>query len=638
MERSIQKNGLINLLALLVVGAAGFAVARFGSSLAGQASTVFIGLGVLVAAVSWFQTRLEERERLEKLEFDELIKGKGGSTLFEAKEAEAFPAQRSREQFERFFVPAFTALLFLLHAGGAFFLWRWLSQGTIAAALNQPTPPDVQQKQLIGLALFGLFALALFLLGRFSATIARLENHRLLRPSASWLLLGAYLCFVVALGLVGVEAGFAKTDFYVALVLSGLLGLIAVETLVNLILEIYRPRVKGKVARPLYESRLVGLLGQPEGLITTAAQALDYQFGFKVSETWFFRFFEQALMWLLPLQLGVLLLFTTMVFIEPGEQALLERFGRPVAGRTLLGPGAHLKWPWPIDKVYRYRTEQIQSFNIGFTPDPALENRQAVLWTIPHAKTEESFLVANREQMPLEATNTLSGRRAPPVSLLSVSIPVQFQITNLEAWVYNNEGASNLLQDIATREVVGYFVSADLNEIMSRERADAARTLRERIQAAADRRRLGARIVFVGLQDIHPPVKVAADYENVVGAMHKQQAAILAAKAEDIKTNALAQAAATNLVNRALAERTAREMDAFARAGLFTNQIPAFEAAPSVYVERTYLQTFARATADARKYILLTTNTQDVLVFDLQESLARDLLRVTVPPPHTNSP
>ena len=67
------------------------------------------------------------------------------------------------------------------------------------------------------------------------------------------------------LGTVGVEAGYPKMDFYVARILSGLLGLVALETLINLILEIYRPRVKGKVARPLYESRLVGLLGQPEG-------------------------------------------------------------------------------------------------------------------------------------------------------------------------------------------------------------------------------------------------------------------------------------------------------------------------------------------------------------------------------------
>ena len=79
MERSIQKNGLINLLALLAVGVGGFAVARFANSLAGQVAVVFMALGILVAAVSWFQMRLEDRERLEKLELEELARTHGGA-------------------------------------------------------------------------------------------------------------------------------------------------------------------------------------------------------------------------------------------------------------------------------------------------------------------------------------------------------------------------------------------------------------------------------------------------------------------------------------------------------------------------------------------------------------------------------
>src|SRR6266702_1760900 len=97
MERSTRKNGLINLLALLAVSVAGFAVARVSNFIAGQVSTIFLGIGALVAAVSWFQMRLEENERLEKLEFDELTRSKGGSTLFETKDTEGFPARRSRD-------------------------------------------------------------------------------------------------------------------------------------------------------------------------------------------------------------------------------------------------------------------------------------------------------------------------------------------------------------------------------------------------------------------------------------------------------------------------------------------------------------------------------------------------------------
>jgi regulator of protease activity HflC (stomatin/prohibitin superfamily) len=625
MQRSIQKNGLVNLLALLAVGVAGLAVARYANSLAGLVSTLFLGIGVLVAAVSWFQMRLDERERVEKLELDELAKTRGGTALFESRDAEAFPAQRSREQFERFFVPAFTAILFVLQAGGAWLLWRWLSRSTAAFEVKQPTT---------GFALFAVFALVLFLLGRFSATFARLEHHRLLRPAASYLLLNAFLCVVVALGLAGVWAGFPKTDLYVAHSLCGLLGLVSLETLIQLVLEIYRPRVKGKIERPLYESRLVGLLGQPEGLITTAAQALDYQFGFKVSETWFYRFFEKALGWLLLLQLIALVLSTSVVFIEAGEEGLIEHFGKRVESRSPLGPGAHLKWPWPIDKVYRFRTEQIQSFSVGFAAESGQQRERYVLWSQGH-RGETNFLVANRVQFSQQATNEVSGKRTPPVSLLTVSVPVQFQITNLLEWAYNNEDAQALLQDIGTREVVRYLVGVDMNDIMSQGRQEATETLKGRIQAAAGHYGLGAQIVSVGLGDLHPPVKVAPDYEKVVAAIQTEQAKILAARADDIRTNALAGAQAVSITNKASAERMAREIGALAQAALFTNQIPAFQAAPSVYAERAYLRTFARATANARKYILLTTNTHDVITFDLQESIAQSLLNLSVPAPKT---
>ncbi len=115
-----------------------------------------------------------------------------------------------------------------------------------------------------------------------------------------------------------------------------MLGLVAVENLLTLVFEIYRPRVKGQAEHPLYESRLIGLLSQPGGLITTAAQALDYQFGFKVSETWFYRYLERALAWLILGQIVVLLLSTSFAFVEIGEHGLLERFGRPVAGSEML--------------------------------------------------------------------------------------------------------------------------------------------------------------------------------------------------------------------------------------------------------------------------------------------------------------
>ena len=97
MERNTQRNGLVNFLILLVAGVAAFAVGRYTNSLAGQVCVIFLALGTMVAAVGWFQMRLEESERLEKLELEELSRTHADSALFEAKDAEMFPAQPPAE-------------------------------------------------------------------------------------------------------------------------------------------------------------------------------------------------------------------------------------------------------------------------------------------------------------------------------------------------------------------------------------------------------------------------------------------------------------------------------------------------------------------------------------------------------------
>ena len=65
--------------------------------------------------------------------------------------------------------------------------------------------------------------------------------------------------------------------------------------------------------------------------------------------------------------------------------------------------------------------------------------------------------------------------------------------------------------------------------------------LRTAIQKGADTAKLGVEIVFVGLQDIHPPtgtkeITVAAAYEKLIGAEQDRATAILAAEGDARRT------------------------------------------------------------------------------------------------------
>ncbi len=644
MERNIKRTGLVNLLIISVIGAAGLIVSRYTSTFSGQAGSIFLGLGFLVAAVSYFQMRLEDTERLERLEFDELTRAKGSSSLFNVNEAEVFPAQRAREQFERFFLPGFTVLLFLLQAGGSYACWRWL-KSPVVAKLNQPA---------VAMSLFALFAIVLFLLGKYSSGIARLKKERLVRPGASYLLLGAYICFVVAASIAAVEAGFSTFDLNAARVLGAILALAAIENLINLVLEIYRPRVKGAAPRLIYDSRLTGLLSQPEGIFTTAAHALDYQFGFKVSETWLYRFLEQAFAWLILLQLGALFISTTFVFVAPGEQALLERWGSPVASRGILNPGLHFKFPYPIDVAYRARTDQIQELVVGHKEGEAGEGghddghgheeesapkqrHETVLWTVAHDKEEFNLLVASRQQNPTANSGVAQSEQGAPVDLLSINIPVQFRIKDIKAWMYNYTDAGALLERIATREVVRYLVSIDLMKLLSTERLDAGNELKRRIQERADQKpELGVEILNVGLQDIHPPVgrgktEVAKKFEEVVAAGQEVAAKKLEAEGYAASVIPRAQASAAKILHEAEAYKVRTIAAAVARGGQFNNQLMAYNASPTVFMQRQYLQALSRGATNSRKYVMIGTNSQDSLQLNLEDKIRDDLLNAPLP-------
>jgi hypothetical protein len=174
MERNVQKNGLVNLVAAVMIFIAAFVVTVLcRHSLAGQAGSVFLGLGVLVAFASWFQMRLEENERLEKLEIDELARAKGESSCLKRRNRKFFPRAAPASNSRNFCARVLRCCCSC---------WKPAARGCSGAGLTGKTTTACADRAMPSLSLFAIFALLLFLLGRFSVTIARLENHRLLRP------------------------------------------------------------------------------------------------------------------------------------------------------------------------------------------------------------------------------------------------------------------------------------------------------------------------------------------------------------------------------------------------------------------------------------------------------------------------
>ena len=268
------------------------------------------------------------------------------------------------------------------------------------------------------------------------------------------------------------------------------------------------------------------------------------------------------------------------------------------------------------------------------------ENNKAqlkvLLWTTQHNHGSANNMIVASSDVLLDAASSDS----VPVNLLTVSIPIQYRINNLTNWVYQTDNAVSMLRKISMRQVTRYLIRVDIKELMGPGRTKAQMELKEVIQQQANDMNLGAEIVFVGLQDIHPPVGkneqskgsggVAENYEKVnVARLHSEtnRLGALQYKAGRVPR---ASGLAAELRAKARTESTNKVALAKAEGERFSHQISAFKAAPSVYKTRSKLETFQQATRGARKYILSDTENGDIINLELQDKLRSDLLDVTV--------
>jgi len=622
----------------------------------------------LVLVIVFHQRSLAEQEKLDMMQ---LARTKEGDTIFQgaAEQAELFAvAQRRLVILERWFIPIFAILIACYEIVVGFYLLGKASEG-VARQLNHP--------QLAAVFMV-VIAFISFLISRYAGGMSTQEQWKPLRAGGSYLLGTAILSFALAVGL-----ALAQFKFNIGMTVLGwaipvLLIVLGVEGGLNVVLDIYRPRIPGQYSRSAFDSRLLGMISEPGGILRTFASAIDYQFGFEVSQTWFYRLLEKAIIPLVLFSIGTLYLLSCVVVVGPGQEALIEHLG---SFEEVVGPGIWAKLPWPFDKAYKYSTRQIQQINIGFVEEAESERaeRKPIFWGEKHYKEEYNLLVA------AEAEGRKGQEGAVPVSLVRVAVPVQYRIKDLESYVYSHSEAKRVLEAICYRELMRLAASAkiepseaargvgdgegDKQSLLSAGRKAAAQYLAGRIQNEADEAELGVEIVFVGLQGVHPPTEIAKDYEEVIGSVQKKQASILNSLAERNKilttlsgsidqANQLYELAhefqrAKESGDPATIARLSEQINtdfaraqgdifkalseagsyAFERATLakatgerFRDQVLAYRASPQIYLREQRLAMLEEALEKVRKYVVVAEGEDmQVYIIDLQEQLTPSL-------------
>lgn len=641
-----------------------FAYGRLQGDHAASSSVWILGAGILIWGVLVLLFDQHRRERIEAIEAEQLASTSAAASAFEASDDMRVAARRLAT-IQKWVVPAFSLIVAAIYlTGGILRLNEWRSIEDPVRSL----PATTGWSLAIG---FGI-AIVMFVFARFVSGMGTLKP---------WAALKAGAASSVAASLIGLMIGggaFIKMALsqdwmllavpYIIPVMSIVL---AVETLLHLVLDLYRPRTAGRDPRPAFDSRLLGMIAAPDRIAESVGEAVNYQFGVDISSSWFYQLVMRRFALLVAIGLGIAWLLTAVVVVEPHQRGLVLSRGKisspiisfgDVGEGGDIGPGLHIKSPWPLST---FEIPTIETRDAGqrrsmpatagvrvlqLASNPPEERNQPIVWTESHSRVE----LLNIVQSSAEAVTSRDigvGGTAGSLSLLAVEVPVQYIVRDFRKFdEFAGPGQrERLLTAVGRRVVTQYLSELEMKEVLADGRTTMPAELNRRLTEAYGQlnngKGPGIEIQFVGVNGVHPPVKVAPSFERTVIARQNRESTIETAEKE--KTNRLTKLAGsvelaeqiaaklteleavrgsgtdeeTELeleVQRLLEEaggeagemllaagwqRWHRHMSERGRSALLRGQNTAFEAAPDLFRTKRYFEALADVMKNARVYL-----------------------------------
>lgn len=539
----------LGLLLQLAIGLVLLIFGRAADSTAFTFASFYALGGVLLWAslvVTFHQHRLAAVERMEA---DELRDQRGG-TVFEGERAlDAAVAERRLRQMHSVMLPVVSLVLAAGLGLGGFITLR--SMQAADDALSGAASFAVGGASGWQLAVCVALSLVAFILSRFVAGMSRQPVWQSLRGGAGYMVGTALLLLAIGAGLVfnvferpgvleGVVYGIGVFQIFVA-----------AEIVLNFILNLYRPRRKGELPRPAFDSRVLSLFAAPDNIVRSINEAVNYQFGFDISSSWGYQLLLRSVAWLTVLGAGVLVLLSCVVVVPPGQQAVKLR-GGAVVGDIYEGT-VMFKLPWPFETAQIYEVSQIRSLVLGPKPLPV---SKVNIWTgdavqdpdrypyIVAAPTLSAQALRNLAADEITDSGSSGGganlgsgnagggtnASGAPASgdaavqavtqqfaLVEADLIMKYRIKpdGLRSWLDFCNGVrlrkspldmrERTLRDMAMREVTQYLATQPMDTVMSPRGDSLVKTLQHRIQAAYDQAKTGVEVVAVQVPVLRPP-------------------------------------------------------------------------------------------------------------------------------------
>jgi modulator of FtsH protease HflK len=302
--------------------------------------------------------------------------------------------------------------------------------------------------------------------------------------------------------------------------------------------------------------------------------------------------------WIIKLVMFLLLIVflgSGFFTVEPQEQAMIIRLGRPVGvgQKALLGPGFHLSFPYPIDEHIKVPISAIQKVTstVGWyatTPEQEL------------AGTEQATLPIQYPLKPLVDGYVLTADR----NIIHTRATLTYHISDPVTYVFNFANASNAVQNALDNALVYAASTFNVDDILTRDVAGFKEAVRKRVVSLVTQENLGVDIEECLIQS-RPPRQLRDAFDSVLKAALTRQASLEAAHSSEAQISSKAGADARSLVSLAESDRSRLVNEVRSQADRFNDLLPKFQQSPRLFVQQRLTETLGRVLTNAQDKIFL---------------------------------
>ena len=589
------------------------------------ALSLFFSLTSLIYSILFGAVQREDEEK-------RLLARRMEARALNVEEDVRFTAGRSFANYTRF-AP------FVIAGASAVIIGLMLWKNSAIWALREGAPVTMNGSPVHTALIAAVLMMVSVFAGAFMVGQSRMPGFRWLRPVGAWLMMGFLTLCAAAVSAVCYSNNLPKVDPVVTQVFFWVFVVLAIEFVTNSVIEFYRPRTLAE-SRPVFESQLLALFTEPGGVWRNIASALDYQFGFKVSGTWIYGFFERSFFPVLILWAVLIWGFTMVHEVGPNNVGIKERFGK-VVSETVLEPGIYWTLPYPFGGINQFSCTEVKRLVIGENAESAKEraNSPVVLWTNAHGGAKDPFIVAVKEpernvaKVKKSAAKDELAVSSSSISFVNMAIPIEYRIRKdgVIQFAYGNVDPEAILKKLGEETVVEYLAGSTMDNLMSSGRGEAEAALKKNLQKLADQNSLGVEIIRVAIMDAHPPVEqVAPAYQNVIASIEEKDTEILRAKAYEYKVLPEAYARAYEIENASRSKAYSAQVVAAAESERFDKQLTAFRSMKEMFILNAMMDVLSAEGSSVRKFIVPENLKKQLYEVNLETNERLDLVNLDV--------